>query len=134
MEADIQAARLVCTKLLGPDAVQDEKTEIGRHLYCIGYSMDLDSVRATISKKNILKSVYGFVLVHLDLLMPVAYMQKLASGGSRCRSYAGLSRHFFFRRGTYSCVAVLDASLSGNGIIWYAVHELMGVRTPWGAA
>ena len=52
MAEDLVLARKVCTGLLGPSAVADEKTEWGRRLDIIGFTVDLDSRRVTISKKN----------------------------------------------------------------------------------
>ena len=52
MGEDLVLPRKVCTGLLGPSAVADEKTEWGRRLDIIGFTVDLDSRRVTISKKN----------------------------------------------------------------------------------
>ena len=81
--ADLMIVNQVCTDLLGPDAIQASKTEASRRLVVIGYDIDLDKMRVTISEKNILKAIYGFMSVDLGKRMPVAYMQKLASWGSR---------------------------------------------------
>ena len=44
---DLASTRSICTTLLGPDAVADDKTEVSRR-----YVIDLDTGRVLISKKN----------------------------------------------------------------------------------
>ena len=55
-------SRRVCTDLLGRIAVADDKTEWGRRVDIIGYVIDLDRERVSISRKNFLNKIYGFLL------------------------------------------------------------------------
>ena len=43
IQTDLDLTRTVCTSLLGPSAVVDDKTEQGRRLDVIGYMIDLDT-------------------------------------------------------------------------------------------
>jgi hypothetical protein len=49
VDEDLAATRRICTSLLGPGAVANEKTETGRRLDIIGYAVDLDNRRVSIS-------------------------------------------------------------------------------------
>ena len=80
---DLAVAREVCISLLGSTAVADDKTEWGRRLDIIGYTVDLDSSRVTISRKNFLNTLYGFFSINLDQPIPLRVAQRLASWGSR---------------------------------------------------
>ena len=85
MAEDLVLARKVCTGLLGPSAVADEKTDWGRRLDIIGFTVDLDSRRVTIPKKNFLNTLYGFLYINLDLPIPLRTAQRLASWGEQVR-------------------------------------------------
>ena len=52
---DLAVAREVCISLLGSTAVADDKTEWGRRLDIIGYTIDLDTSMVTISRKFFFK-------------------------------------------------------------------------------
>jgi hypothetical protein len=54
--ADLLAIRDICTSLLGPNAVADDKTE----LEVVGYTLCLDADRVDIAKKDFLKALHGF--------------------------------------------------------------------------
>jgi hypothetical protein len=73
----------VCSDLMGPDSIEQTKTDSGRLLTFIGYDIDLDKRLVTISKRNILRAMYGFLNVDFTKPMKVKYMQKLASWASR---------------------------------------------------
>jgi hypothetical protein len=87
VEGELAKARQLCTSLLGDNAVEELKTEVGRRTTVIGYLFDLDSVleRAVVSiaPKNVLRAMHGFMVVDLSKRVPVPTMQKLASWGSR---------------------------------------------------
>ena len=80
---DMSATDNVCGNLMGPDSVEETKTKSGRSLTFIGYEIDLDKRLVTISKRNILRILYGFLNVDLHGTMKVKTMQKLASWASR---------------------------------------------------
>lgn len=94
LEGDLVAAREICTALLGPSAVADDKTEAGRRLDIIGFAVDLDSKRVTISKKNFQNTLYGFMSINLDVSILLRVAQRLASWGSRYGSVFRTMRPF----------------------------------------
>ena len=105
--------RKTCTDLLGEGAVADDKTEASTdhgedRLDVIGFTMCLRKQMVTISRKNFLKTFYGYFEVDVEVKVPVKTLERLASWGSRyatiCRwmrpfnrlvyaSYTGLARH-----------------------------------------
>ena len=82
-ESEKAMARSVCVSLLGSKAIADEKTESGTRLDIIGYALDLSERRVTISRKNFLNTLYGFLTVDLAAPMSLKTAQRLASWGSR---------------------------------------------------
>jgi hypothetical protein len=80
---ELSKTRAVCTNLLGTLSVEDRKTASARRLTVIGYDIDLDKLLATVSRKNLLRCIHGFLSVDLDALISVKLLQKLASWGSR---------------------------------------------------
>ena len=56
----------MCTRLLGPGAVADDKTVSGRRIDVIGFTIDLYLDRVLISRKNHLKALHGFLNVDID--------------------------------------------------------------------
>ena len=60
LRSDLVHSRRVCTDLLRPTAVADDKTEWGRRVDIIGYVIDLDRERVSISRKNYLNTLYGW--------------------------------------------------------------------------
>ena len=79
ISSDIQRARHICTDLLGPNAMADEKTEQGRRLDIIGYTIDLHIARVLISEKNILIATNGFATTDLNSPISIKSSQRLAS-------------------------------------------------------
>jgi hypothetical protein len=61
LEADLVTARDICTSLLGPGSVADDKTESGVRLDMIGYTISLPENRVLISRKKILTALHGFI-------------------------------------------------------------------------
>jgi hypothetical protein len=60
LDADLSRTRAICTSLLGSGAVADDKTDSGRKLEVIGYTICLDTERVGIAEKNFLKALHGF--------------------------------------------------------------------------
>lgn len=94
LDSDLATTRKVCTDLLGPDAVSDEKTETGRRLDILGYVVDLDIERVSIAKKNCLAALHGFLSVDLNGRMTLRGAQRLASWGSRYGKICRVMRPF----------------------------------------
>ena len=80
---DLRLARAICVSLLGPAAVADDKTESGTRVEVIGYIIDLATQRVSISRKNFLNTVYGFLTTDLEAPMTIRVAQRLASWSSR---------------------------------------------------
>lgn len=59
----LQLTRTVCTRLLGSSAVFYDRTEHGTRLDIIEYIIDLATQCVSISKKNFLNTLYGFLCV-----------------------------------------------------------------------
>ena len=87
---DMDTARSICTDLLGPDAVANDKSKSGRRLNLIGYVIDLDTKSLSIARKNFLNTVYGFYTVDTEAKTTLPFAQKLASWASR---YSMIFRH-----------------------------------------
>jgi hypothetical protein len=81
--ADMLTTDQVCCNLMGPDSIEQTKTRSGRCLTFIGYDIDLDKQLITISKRNMLRALHGFLIVDKEVPMKVKTMQKLASWASR---------------------------------------------------
>ena len=100
---DLDAARGVCTELLGDNAVQDEKTvvtdSLNRRMDVTGYTLDLGKQVVTLSRRNFLKTLYLFFNVNTASPVPVKSMETIASLASRysdiCREMKPFTRAFY---------------------------------------
>ena len=104
--ADMEATDNVCSNLMGPDSIEQTKSESGRCLTFIGYDIDLDRGLITISKRNVLRALYGFLSVNLLQPVKVKTMQKLASWASRYGKICVYMKPF---------ISVLYAEYTGKG-------------------
>ena len=103
LEHDLQEAKRICCGLLGPDAVEDKKTESGRVLDWIGWEINLDRLTVSVSRRNFLKCLYGFASVNEGRPVPVRTLEKLASWSSR---YSAICRHMKpYRSDLYKAVS-----------------------------
>ena len=103
---DMAATDAICNNLMGPNSVETTKTETGRIITFIGYDIDLDKKMVTISERNILRSLYGFLNVDLNAPIRVKTLQKLASWASRYSSICAYMKPF---------VSILYAEYAGRG-------------------
>lgn len=96
IEKDLLTTRTVCTSLLGPNAVADDKTEVGRRVDVIGYTIDLDAQRVLIARKNHLTAVHGFFAVPTDTntLISLKTAQRIASWANRYGKICRVMRPF----------------------------------------
>lgn len=94
--SDLATARQICTDLLGPAAVADDKTEVGRRLDVIGYTVDLDSQRVLIARKNHLTALHGFCSTDTgaSALINLRTAQRIASWASRYGKICRVMRPF----------------------------------------
>jgi hypothetical protein len=180
LTSNIETVSSICRNLLGPTAIAETKTESGRRLSGIGYTIDLTEQLVQLSPRNHQKTLYAFMSVDLEAPVPVKTLQKLGSLASRygkiCqylrpftrnlyRSYIGYSQHavvplsplakltirFFrailaiglcstdgavhlsrsfrsFHRRSARYVVEFDASLTGLGLLFYAIEN--GIEVP----
>ena len=96
IESDLVITRNVCTSLLGPTAVADDKTEVGRRVDVIGYTIDLDLQRVLIARKNHLTAVHGFFSAPTDTetLITLKTAQRVASWAHRYGKICRVMRPF----------------------------------------
>lgn len=83
LDEDLATCAGICTRLLGPDAVAEDKTEQGTRLDIIGYVVDLQTKRVSIARKNFLNTLYGFLSADLTQPITLTDAQRLASWASR---------------------------------------------------
>jgi hypothetical protein len=83
LDTDLSRTRAICTSLLGSGAVADDKTESGRKLEVIGYTICLDTERVGIAEKNFLKALHGFATTDVTARLNLKQAQRLASWGTR---------------------------------------------------
>lgn len=69
--------------LLGPNSLNTKKDVIGRQIDWIGWGINLDSMRVTVSRKNLMKCVHGFFFIDVEQAIAVKEIEKLASWSSR---------------------------------------------------
>ena len=103
LAAEQHSAFDLCTRLLGPRAIAEDKTESGRKLVWIGYLVDLDKQLVNLSPRNFRKCFYSFFTVVVDgsAKVPVKTLERLASLAER---YSDLYPHMRpFQRALYEC-------------------------------
>jgi hypothetical protein len=76
---DLAVTRRICTSLLGSGSVADDKTETGTRLDIIGYTVDLDTRRVSIAKRNVLAALHGFIGSDVNKRLNLRTAQRLAS-------------------------------------------------------
>ena len=79
IEEDLSATKTICVNLLGPTAVTDDKTEVGRRVDVIGYTIDLDSQRVAVAKKNYLTALHYFFSIDSSVAITLKTAQRIAS-------------------------------------------------------
>ena len=104
--------KTICCNLLGPEAIEDSKTEVTNEsnnaIDMIGYKLNLSTQTVSISHRNALRAIYAFFSVDVERTVPVKALEIMASLASRYAaicpglrpfvralygSYAGLSRN-----------------------------------------
>ena len=105
LELDMKSTEKVCVDLMGPNSVETSKTETGRAITFIGFEIDLDKSLITISERNILRTLYGFLNIDITAPIKVKTLQKLASWASRYSNICAYMKPF---------VSVLYAEYAGK--------------------
>ena len=80
---EIGVTRVKILGLVGPNTVAEKKTEIGTALVELGYLVDLRKMSVSISRRNLLKALYGFMEIREFELVTFKMIERLASWGSR---------------------------------------------------
>jgi hypothetical protein len=83
LENNLRIIREIIVNLLGPDSVEDKKTEWGRRLDWIGWSVDLDNFSISVASHNMLKTLYGFFSVNVEAPVSLAQLSTIASWAAR---------------------------------------------------
>ena len=83
LQHDLGAAASILEGLMGPAACAPGKTQAAPRLNIIGYNLDTHTCLVTIAEKNVLKALYGFMVVRQHQAISFLLMQQLASWGSR---------------------------------------------------
>lgn len=86
VDNDIKVATSICCELFHSDCVESTKTVRGRVVEVIGYTIDLDLGRVSVSQKNFLRVIYGLSTMPNSGVIPVKVLQKFASWVSRYSS------------------------------------------------
>ncbi len=69
--------------IMGSKAMAEDKWEEGTRQTWTGWDLDLTSRRVTISRRNLMKTLYGFFMVEEDEPIQVCEIERLASWASR---------------------------------------------------
>ena len=94
VDQDLALTRGICTSLLGSGAIADDKTETGIRLDIIGYTVDLETQRVSIAKKNFLTAFHGFIGTDVTKRLNLRTAQRLASWGTRYGKICRVMRPF----------------------------------------
>lgn len=94
IDADLALARNICTSLLGPGSVADDKTDHGVRLDMIGYTISLPDNRVSISRKNFLTALHGFISTNVSKRITLRTAQRIASYGTRYGKICRVMRPF----------------------------------------
>jgi hypothetical protein len=94
LETDLALAKDICTGLLGPGSVADDKTGFGVRLEMIGYAISLPDNRVSISRKNFLTALYGFISTDVTERITLRPAQRIASHGTRYGKICQVMRPF----------------------------------------
>jgi hypothetical protein len=104
IESDMLRTDAAVRGLLGPEAIAVHKDETGRSLDWIGWSVDLDTRRVTLSRRNLLRTIYAFFNCELSNVFTLQAVERLASLASRCSTLARQMRPY--TKSLYDCAAL----------------------------
>jgi hypothetical protein len=101
--ADRETATVVIEGVMGKGSVAPKKTEWGRMLPMIGWDLDLDLRRVSLSKKNLFKTLFAFFSVKMGEGVTLPVVQALASRASRAAVLSVAMQPF--TRGLFNCMS-----------------------------
>jgi hypothetical protein len=82
--SDMKTVDKHVTGLLGPDAIAISKNELARSLVWIGWFVDLNTRSVTLSRRNLLKTIYAFFCFSITNKVTRIQVETMASLASRC--------------------------------------------------
>lgn len=94
LEEDLRRTKEICTDLLGPGSIADDKTEHGARLDMIGFTIDLTTQKVLISLKNFLAALHCFITIDVTKRIKLSVAQRLASWGTRYGKICRVMRPF----------------------------------------
>lgn len=94
LEHDLRRTKEVCTDLMGPRSIADDKTEHDTRLDMIEYTIDLTTEQVLISLKNFLATLHGFITIDVTKRINLPIAQRLASWGTRYGKICRVMRPF----------------------------------------
>jgi hypothetical protein len=128
-------ARRCIEDLLGSLSVAEDKSECGRKLDFIGWSVDLDDQRLGIARHNTLKVFYGFCELRTRKHLSVREIMKLASWSSRyslvCRWMRPFSTYLYSLSSGYTNLETQVLLTSNSALIidlWVMFLVLMEIE------
>ena len=83
VSSDMRIVGDFVTSLLGPNSINIKKDVISRHIDWIGWGINLDSMKVTVSRKNLLKCIHGLYFLDTEKAVTIKVIEKLASWCSR---------------------------------------------------
>ena len=133
---DQQAAFLFIEALLGQNAIETSKTEEGPVLDFIGYEVNLPGRYVSVSRRNLLKTLFAFQDIDLTpgAVIKVKKMQGLASLGSRYGYISHLMRPYVrvlylsFRGKSHSGFTTLTNAARRVIRLFKSLFMLMAIR------
>jgi hypothetical protein len=111
LESDKAITANICNDLLGDGAIASEKTtdtESGgaRRIDVIGYTIDLDTLQVTLTRRNLLRTIYAFFGFDTSEKVSVSLVQRMASLASR---YCAILPELHpFSRALYGCITGIN--------------------------
>ena len=123
-------------RLLGPNAIEPSKTEVGDVLDFIGYEVNMPGRYVSVSRKNLLTALYAFQDIDLTpgAAIKVKKMQGLASLGSRYGYISHLMRPYVrvlylsFRGKSHKGVTTLSTAAVRVIRLFKSLFMLMALR------
>jgi hypothetical protein len=92
--ADMTTVDTHVTGLLGPDAIAISKNKLNRALVWIGWFVDLNTRSVTLSRRNLLKTIYAFFCFSITDKITRIQVETMASLASRCSQLCRLMRPY----------------------------------------
>ena len=94
LDDDHALVRSTAIRLLGPNAINDKKTESGHELTFVGYTFNLTTQLVSISEHTFKRATYAFYSTDTTVAQPIATLQRLASYSFRMDEIVPVMRPF----------------------------------------